>query len=168
MIRPALMLLVLATSTPGFADTTVYVVRHTEKAKDPGDGDPVLSESGRARARALARVLRSLELAAIYTTRYKRNRQTVAPVAKAKGLTPKIYKARATAELAAQIRRANRDARVLVAGHSNTVPAILSAFGVKPAIQLADHHYDNLFIVIVPTEGPARLEHLHFGAVDPR
>jgi hypothetical protein len=42
---------------------------------------------------------------------------------------------------------------VLVVGHSNTVPALLSALHVDASIEIADDDYDNLFIVVAQKEG---------------
>ena len=43
--------------------------------------------------------------------------------------------------------------RILVVGHSNTVPALLGARQVEASITIADEDYDNLFIVVPQKEG---------------
>jgi hypothetical protein len=43
--------------------------------------------------------------------------------------------------------------RVLVVGHSNTVPALLRALHVAETISVPDDEYDNLFIVFPQKEG---------------
>ncbi len=165
-VRAAFALVALLAAEPALADTVVYVVRHAEKAKDPGDGDPELVSAGRARAQALAEALRSTDIAAVFTTKYKRNRQTVAPLAAAKKLTPKVYEADGYDALVAAVKRDHRGQRVVIAGHSNTVPDILRAFGAKTKIALEHSDYDGLFVLIV---GPkhTRLEHLHYGGPNP-
>jgi hypothetical protein len=71
------------------AQTTLYIVRHAEKAPaSPGDEDPPLSTSGVARAQELAHLLRSVDLRAIYVTPYRRTRETAAPTAESKKLKP--------------------------------------------------------------------------------
>ena len=53
--------------------------------------------------------------------------------------------------------------RVLVVGHSNTLPPLIEALGVPRAPELTESDYDDLFVVERPAEGPARLLHLHYG-----
>ena len=45
---------------------------------------------------------------------------------------------------------------VLVVGHSNTIPSLLSALGCPDAVSIAGDEYDNLFVV-VPREGAKAL-----------
>jgi broad specificity phosphatase PhoE len=47
-----------------------------------------------------------------------------------------------------QLRATGPKARVLVAGHSDTVPALLKALGCTEPITIAKAEYDNLFLVI--------------------
>src|SRR5438045_7579771 len=63
------------------AQSTIFFVRHAEKAGGGGD-NPDLSEAGRARAESLATVLKDADISAIYTTELKRTQQTAAPLAK--------------------------------------------------------------------------------------
>lgn len=161
MIR-ALVLALCLVASPAFADTTVYVVRHAEKMQIEGEKDPDLTKEGRARAEALADALRDVPITAIYTTQYKRNRQTVAPAEKRFEKKAVVVDAHDTEGLAKRI-RASKDAAVLVAGHSNTVPEILTKLGVKHSITLDETDYDNLFVVRIDDAGAAHLVRLHFG-----
>ena len=67
------------------AAATLYIVRHAEKV-DHSDAS-ALTPLGRRRAAALSTILADVELDAIYSTRFLRTKLTVAPTAKAKGLT---------------------------------------------------------------------------------
>jgi len=60
-------------------------------------------------------------------------------------VTPTVVKADETAALVAKVKAAK--GAVLVVGHSNTVPEVMTALGVKPAVTIADTEFDNLFIV---------------------
>src|SRR5947209_6360731 len=60
--------------------TTVILVRHAEKAAEPKE-DPVLSDAGMTRAKALALALRDAGVQAILTTSKQRTRSTVQPLA---------------------------------------------------------------------------------------
>ena len=49
---------------------------------------------------------------------------------------------------------------VLVVGHSNSVPEVMTALGVTPPVTIADTEFDNLFIVTTGT--PPRLVRLRY------
>ena len=107
--------------------------------------DPDLSEAGRARAASLAAMLKDAGVSAIFVTEFKRTQQTAAPLAKALGITPTVVPAKDTAGLAARLKKATGN--VLVVGHSNTVPEVITAIGVAKPVSVADTEFDNLFIV---------------------
>ena len=140
--------LVAASVCPAFAQTTYVIVRHAERA-DTGaggmDADPVLSAAGRARAASLARMLKDTPLTAVFATEFKRTNQTAAPAAKAHGVTVTPVPAAQTATLIGKLKAAT--GAVLVVGHSNTVPEILTGLGISPPVTIADTEFDNLFIV---------------------
>jgi hypothetical protein len=46
---------------------------------------------------------------------------------------------------------------VLVVGHSNTVPAIITALGGPSMPDLSESDYDDLFLLVPGPEGAARL-----------
>src|SRR5690606_3438451 len=77
-------------AAPG--EGAVVVVRHAEKADD-GGSDPALSGAGHERAASLARSLAGRNVVAIYTTGFRRTRDTVAPTATAQGLAVTVYDA---------------------------------------------------------------------------
>jgi phosphohistidine phosphatase SixA len=145
--------------------STVFVVRHAERADDGSSGggmmaaDPDLSGAGRARAESLALMLKSANVTTIIATPYKRTQQTAAPLARALGIEITTIGARDTANLPAVVRDARGN--VLIVGHSNTVPATLKELGVTTPVTLEDTEYDNLFIVTMTGTGP-RMVRLHF------
>lgn len=138
--------------------TTVLVMRHAEKASD-GSNDPPLSAAGEARAARLARLLGAgppaERVQVIYATQFKRTRQTAAPVGAALGVAVTILGADETDQLVAEVLREHRGGRVLVVGHSNTVPAIVAALGGGPPPTLGEGDYGDLFVVAVPRYGRA-------------
>ena len=163
-VRPTLLALTVAlvpACSPAL--TTVYLVRHAEKAADPGDGDPPLTEAGQARARALALTLADVPLAAVYTTDLKRTRETLAPLAAAQGLEPRVLPAADTARLVEALAATSAGARVLVVGHSNTLPEVLAALGVD-GVDVQHGDYDDLFVLVLGGAAP-ELARLHYGAV---
>lgn len=146
--------------------TTVLIVRHAEKASAAA-ADPPLSAAGRTRARTLAHVAGSAGIGALYATQFKRTRATVAPLATRLHLTPIQHPAADTPGLVADIQANRRGQTVLVAGHSNTVPEIVKQLTGVPMDDIPDSQFDNLYVVVLPTGGPARLTHLKYGAPTP-
>lgn len=149
--------------------TTVYLVRHGEKSTAiPNDTDPDLSAAGQQRAQALAERLRASGVTAIVTTQLKRTGQTARPLALELGLTPEIVPtggpAPADSVVAAVLRHSG--GKVLVVGHSNTLPAIIEAFGGPRLPNLCDTEYSSMFIMRI---GPGRpsLVRQHYGVPDP-
>ncbi len=154
------------------AATTVIVVRHAEKGSDD-PRDPTLTAAGRERALALREVLRDAKVSAIYSTQYRRNRQTVEPLAQHFGLTiieRPVSSANATtypADIAREVLAANLGKTVVVVGHSNTVPQIVQAFSGVPVKAMEDSEYDHIFIVVVPATGTPSLVNVRFGRPAP-
>lgn len=124
--------------------TTVYVVRHAETEPD-GTADPPLSAAGRQRAEALRERLIRRPVDAVFATPYRRTRQTAAPLAEALGLEVRIYDPRHPEALADTILRDFSGGRVLVVGHSDTVPLVIEALTGEQPADLAHDEYDALF-----------------------
>ena len=147
--------------------TTLILVRHAEKVPD-NSSDPVLTDKGKKRAQELAYILAHIPIDLIYSTPYKRTKATVAPVAKNKNLTLNSYIPMHELDFLTEILKLHLGKTILVCGHSNTVPSMVSMLtGGKKAILIRDHVYDNLFILQVRTMGDAILIRLRFGAHTP-
>src|SRR5260370_17885637 len=65
--------------------TVVYLVQHSEK--EPGPGDPGLTELGRMPATRTGRWLGGLGVGALWTSRMRRARETAGCIASVTGLT---------------------------------------------------------------------------------
>ena len=129
------------------AAATFVIVRHAEKSTDDPQ-DPSLSETGKARAQSLARLLADTPLSAAYATGYRRTQQTAQPAADAHGVKITIYDAKLPATtFAAQLRAAHAHGTVLVVGHSNTVPDIVAALSGQPVDAMSDDQYDLVYRV---------------------
>ncbi len=158
-----LAIALLCGSAPAYAQQTIFVVRHAERA-DSVKGtaptmaaDPELSEAGKARAQSLAAALKDARITSIYTTQFKRTRQTAEPLASALGIQLTVVPA---ADLAGLIAKVKGGGNALVVGHSNTVGEIVAGLGVSEPVKLGDDDYDNL-LVVVAGEKPT-LVRLHF------
>jgi broad specificity phosphatase PhoE len=138
-------------SEPG-GPGVVFLVRHAERA-DAGmaaakmaGADPELSDAGKARAAALAALLKDAKITAIFTTQYKRTRDTAQPLATATGVAAATIDSKDTAALIDRLKASAGN--VLVVGHSNTVPEIIKALGIGEPVEIAEDQFDNLFVVI--------------------
>jgi broad specificity phosphatase PhoE len=149
---PLAVLLLVAAASPAFAQRAVIVVRHAEKVDQSTDA--VLSEAGHARARALAALLAKAGVTAVYATQYQRTIQTARPLADAVKLQVQTMQADDTAGLVERLRTRHASDVVLVAGHSNTVPEILSRLGHTEAVTIPDDDFGNVYVV-VPRPGSA-------------
>jgi len=153
----------------GAQPSLVVLVRHGEKQPAPAD-DPSLSEAGVRRAAALDSALRDVVPSTIVVSTRKRTVETAAVVARRSGVTPTVITLdgggathiRAVAEAVQRARGV-----VLVVGHSNTVPAIVTALGGPKLPDLCDASYATLFLLTPAREGlPAQLVRAHYGLPD--
>jgi 2,3-bisphosphoglycerate-dependent phosphoglycerate mutase len=148
------------------SETTVYIVRHAEKAPSSGamTDDPSLSEAGKTRAEALKTQLAKAQVKGLYATKYKRTQETLQPLSQATNVPVQIYEASDYAGLAAKVKAAHTGQTVVIAGHSNTVLSLVEAFGVqKPFSAVADHEYDYLFKVTLSEGKRATVEVMKYG-----
>lgn len=146
------------------APVTAYVVRHAE-AEQNDSRDPVLTQAGVVRANALRDRLRGAGIDAIFSTAYIRTRETAAPLAAALDLPVQIYDARDPATLVQDLYANHRGRRVLIVGHSNTVPAVIEALGGTRPADLGHTEHDPLFRVEARGTGlPAKVTRLRYGA----
>ena len=156
-----------------FKATTVFLVRHAEKAAEPRE-DPPLLESGNTRAQELARILEPVGIKAIYTSQFLRTKQTAEPLAKHLGITaitlpikmnpakPKEISEQSYKDIVEKIYEHPGDA-ALVVGHSNTVPEVIKMLGGDVAPVIDEKNFDDLFVVTVYAKGKAKVAHLKYG-----
>ena len=142
--------------TTATAESTIFIVRHGERADSSNDSD--LSVAGRARAEALAKKLSDAKITAIYGTEFKRTQQTAAPLAKALGITVTTVQLKDKDALVAKLRALNGNA--LVVGHGNTIPDLVKALGISEPINIGENDYDNLFEIVL--EEKPKLIRLHY------
>jgi phosphohistidine phosphatase SixA len=150
--------------------TTVYVVRHGEKSTmDPNDPDPHLTDAGRRRAQALASRLGTSGITEIIVSQFKRSQETALPLASALRIDPELIPAGtqgSSDSVAAEVRR-HPGGKILIVGHSNTIPGIIQALGGPRLPNLCDSEYSNLFVLYLPPSGKAELTRQHYGARNP-
>ena len=148
----------------------MVAIRHAERASS--DRDSELSALGESRARDLARFLADVPLERVYSSDFRRTRDTVGPLRELRPLPLEIYDPSELGALAALIRE--RGESVVVAGHSNTTPALVRALGgrspgspdVLPEV-LDESLYDRVYVLRI---GARRTETMlyHLPPFDPR
>jgi phosphohistidine phosphatase SixA len=156
------------TRTPAVAPpTTVYILRHAEKATT--DWNTPLSSRGLARAQAWVGILAPRAPRALFTSNLQRTQQTLQPTASAVGrmltvrpaLSPSPWRpdvADSTA-LAQEILAQHRGATSIVCWHTPLVRDVAIALGV-PAASVpvwSEDTFDHLWVVTIPASGPATL-----------
>ena len=157
-----------------FKPITVFLVRHAEREDEPRQ-DPPLTTAGVARSQALARLLSSAGVKAIFTSQFTRTKQTAVPLAAKLGLTstpftlklnpsnPRQIAEESTAEVTNKIlERAGQS--VLVVGHSNSIPDVIKMLGGDIVPTIDERKFDDLFIVTVYAKGKAKVVQLKYGA----
>jgi broad specificity phosphatase PhoE len=145
--------------------TTVIVIRHAEKLTVSA-ADPALSAAGEARAALLARMFGDTKgagrLDAIYVSDTLRSRSTAAPLAARLAIAP-VAAADDPKGLARRVLRENSGKRVMVIGHVNTVPEIVSALAGRSDIPGIDEQdFATMYVVSVPRIGRANLLRLSY------
>ena len=143
------------------AQRIVFVVRHAERA-DAGmaqqETDPQLSSIGKARAEKLAKMLADAGITAVYATQFVRTQDTVKPLAATLHVPVTTMPAAATPGLVDKVKADHPNDIVLIAGHSNTLPDIIKAFG-GPAVTVADGQYDDIFVLVPATKTMTRIRY---------
>jgi broad specificity phosphatase PhoE len=140
--------------------TTIFLVRHAERAND-GTNDPPISDDGKNRATKLAEVLKNSGVTAIYSTNYQRTRTTIEPLAKAQNLDIKMYEAMKEPELK-RIVEENRGGVVVICGHSNTTPWSANFLAGTKLENFNDADYGNILIVTFWDYGKASLTRVSY------
>jgi phosphohistidine phosphatase SixA len=124
----------------------VYLIRHAEKQIIKGEQDPELTKSGFNRATALADSLGHISNGVIYSSEFKRAQQTVNPLASVWGTKVKIQNSH---DPDRQIKRAlsHCSKTVIISGHSNTIPNLISLFGIEDEVEISDDQYGDLYLI---------------------
>jgi 2,3-bisphosphoglycerate-dependent phosphoglycerate mutase len=135
-------------------NSNIYIVRHAEKSTEPKD-NPHLTEAGRQRATDLKKLLSGKKVTAIYSTNTNRTKETATQLAESNQLSIQTYGNDTLPQLFKTIFQSKKN--TLVVGHSNTVLKLLDAMQLKhKKATIADHEFDNLFIVKVKKYKPKK------------
>jgi broad specificity phosphatase PhoE len=145
--------------------TTIIVMRHAEKALLPAE-DPPLSIAGEGRARELAHVLGQappeFRVQGIFVSEFRRAQDTVRPLANRLGVPVIVVPAADTALVAERSRSEYRGGRVLIVGHSNTVPEIVEKLSGQKVPAMAESEYGIVYVVALPRFSRASVTRFDF------
>jgi broad specificity phosphatase PhoE len=137
--RKALLLFLFTAWLPLAAlAATVVLVRHADRSSAMS-ADALLSPAGEDRARQLSDVLKDAKVRRIYVTEVRRTQQTVGPIAARLHLQPVVIAHKDVDALVNQLRAAGDDETILVVGHADTVPLIISRLGARPVPPTSRH-----------------------------
>ena len=145
------------------ANKVYYLTRHGEKDTIKSN-DPLLSEAGQARAIKLADIFEKTQVDALYSTMTSRTLFTVDSLADQKGLVTFPYDARDFRDLNKQLEKSLDVHRVLIVGHSNTIPVLANhLYGKEYFTQTFDESdYENLIVVIENSDSTKQLLSLKY------
>jgi broad specificity phosphatase PhoE len=147
------------------AQRNVILVRHAELQGQlmAQPADTPLSEDGQARARRLAEMLQPAGITAVYASEFMRSRATAAPLAERLGLAVTVVPKAESATLAERLRREQAAGTVLVVAHSDTLPLLMSGYGLAPeAGRVGSTDYGQVFLLTPAATGPATLLRLQY------
>ena len=159
-----------------FKVTTVFLVRHADKASAPRE-DPPLNDKGKLRAQELARMLEGSGVKAIYTSQFLRTRQTAEPLGQKLGIAsipvpiemnpsnPNQVSAQSIKEITDKIYERAGDS-VLVIGHSNTIPEVIRMLGGDVVPKIDEKEFDDFFVVTVYGKGKAKVVRMKYGSTN--
>ncbi len=133
--------------------TTYYFIRHAEKDRsNPEEKDPALNEAGINRAEKWAEIFKEVPFDLIYSSDFKRTKETAQKIAGSQNLEIQVYDpAKLNDE---DFQQKTNGKTVLVVGHSNTNPRFVnSILGEEKYNDIDDKESGSLFIVGVLPEG---------------
>jgi len=127
--------------------TSIYLIRHSEKIRtDQNEKDPLLNKRGLLRAQKWSEIFEQIEITNILSTNTKRTISTVIPTSEKKQLKIEIYRPKDISH--ETFLKENKGKKVLIVGHSNTVPKTTNTLIKKDYYaQIEDNNNSNLYYV---------------------
>lgn len=127
---------------------TIVLVRHAEKdASVANNPDPELSAEGRERAIKLMNFVKRYKPHEIFSTNYKRTRQTAEPIAAERKKEIQTYDPAKQADLVAKIMASTTNHNLIV-GHSNTIPVLANLIAKKEVFRnLLETEYGVVWVI---------------------
>ncbi|NJN41660.1 MAG: histidine phosphatase family protein [Flammeovirgaceae bacterium] len=109
-------------------------------------------------------VLNETKIDAVYSTAFKRTKNTAAPIAEVKALSVLTYEAFKESVIDSMLVK-HRGETVVLVGHSNSIPWTANyLLGEKRFSDFVDSDYNNLLLISVLEKGTASVIWLNFGS----
>lgn len=144
------------------SSATIFIVaRHAEKEEN--GNNPALTPKGQMRARLIPQILAAEGLDFIFSTSFRRTMETAFPSQKAFGIPIQIYNQTVALTTMLQTKQEFVDKKILIIGHSNTVPEIITQLGGPNNIDIGHEDYSNLFFIHYQENQKTNFLHLKFG-----
>lgn len=142
-------LIMQSVSAQNPATTTIYLIRHAEKADL--SSNPELSDAGIKRAKNWAAYFEKIPIDLFYTTMYKRTQQTCSAIAATKQKDIIFYKPDAM-DLKKVIAE-NQGKTLLIVAHSNTIPNYINKLlDTAKYADIPESEFGNLYRITVTDE----------------
>lgn len=157
----------------GFKDketTIFFIVRHAEK-DTAGGSNADLNPIGRGRANALVKIFGKVRLDKVLSTDKPRTKHTAQPIANVKHRPVEIYDPKKHQEVLEKLIAENKGKKILMVGHSNTVPQIVNILMIHPnkigkggneEKEFSESDYSRLYIISVKKIGEATMQLIRF------
>ncbi|GGD58502.1 SixA phosphatase family protein [Lacimicrobium alkaliphilum] len=136
-----LALLLLVSQPLWAAEYDLYLLRHAQK-QDDGSKNPLLTDNGRQQAQRLARLLQHADIHRIYSTDYRRTRETVSALSQRIDVKVVHYDPSRLDEFAVNLKQ--RGETAVIVGHSNTTPQLIEILGGQ-ADAMDESDYGDLY-----------------------
>lgn len=130
------------------SSTSYYLIRHAEKDLSDSSNDPKLTNEGKLRAQRWAEQFKDVEFDAVYTTNFKRTRETARPTAKKNHVKLTYYDPRSL-EIQEFLKK-TEGKNVLIVGHSETTPKMVNTIIKERKYQsINDNDYSQYFVIFI-------------------
>ena len=146
MFKYVLILLICFISSNAFSLTNIILLRHAEKKSGYNPG---LTSAGKKRAKSLIQLSKTYEITALYSSNYKRTKQTLKPLSNHLNLEINTsFNEFDFTGMLQDISSHFNNSTVVIAGHSHTIPDFINF--LSPDLQFDGIEYDdfsNLFLI---------------------
>jgi len=137
-------------------ETTYYLLRHAEKiTTDINNSDPGLTEQGYQRAAWMTEYLAGKGITRIFSSDYERTLETVAGLSGRLDIPVEIYDPRKLPEVAELFK--TMEGVIVVAGHSNTTPALARLISGQDTETMPESEYDRFYEIRLGADGDAEV-----------
>ncbi len=138
---------------------TIVLLRHAD-IDEPHGPEPILNAAGVERAKALAHVLGTAGVTTVFVSPALRTQQTARPLLDKLGISFQIP---SDSEIIEKALAAETGDVVVIIGHSNTVPKLISDLGAPFSATAILQGHEDLFVVTVVASGNASVLRLKYG-----